>query len=117
MYSGAVQNSYKGEGVQKPRKFCGRHMYMVPEGRYLNDVRKILKILDPLPPFCHTFTQPICIVCHVLGNPPPPSVRTSFKYRPLRVSSKQYPSPNEFTLSGDSSARQGQRWGVVKTFS
>ena len=36
---------------------------------------------------------------------------------PLQVSSKQYPSPNEFPLSGDSSARQGQRWGVVKTFS
>ena len=32
------------------------------KGRYLNDVRKIFGILDPLPPLCHAFTQPISTV-------------------------------------------------------
>ena len=44
-----------------------------PKGQYLNDVRKILGILDPLPPLVRIFTQPISTIVRKIGHffPPP----------------------------------------------
>ena len=60
-----------GEATQKTFK-----------GRYLNDVRKIFGILDPLPPFVtHSRNLSVVFVTYWV-TPPPPSGRTSYKYRP-----------------------------------
>ena len=42
--------------------------------------RKFLAFLDPLPPFCHAFTQPISTVCHVLATPLPPPLQRDVIY-------------------------------------
>ena len=58
---------------------------------------KIFGILDPLPPPCPHFTQPIITVRPQnfdISKPPPPSVRTSFMYGPLGI--------NDVTMRADS---------------
>ena len=54
-------------------------------GRYLNDVRKIFRILDPLPPFVtHSRYLSVVFFTYWVGNPPSPlSADVIFKYRPL----------------------------------
>ena len=49
---------------------------MTYKGASINYVRKIFGILDPLPPLCSHFTQPISTVIRKFGqflNPLPPS--------------------------------------------
>ena len=48
--------------------------FLLVLGRYLNDVRKIFGVLDPSPPLCHAFTQPISTVLPqnwAILEPPP----------------------------------------------
>ena len=54
-------------------------------GPYIKDVRKIFGILDPSPPFvAHSRNLSVVFVTY-WETPLLPSVRTSFKYRPLVI--------------------------------